>query len=237
MKLFDMECEQDCELFECFPFAMLDETATLPRSAKPLCLGRMAPIVFTVLKEHSGLSSQAVADSVIRELGQEIVDGLSDRTLRRRIYDVLNVFLAAGIAVKEGKALIWKDIGLRRSPSSRPEVLRAAIRMRAIELADKVQIYTSWRLIIERNKREGRRDLTVPVAQTLLVGFRVCSGDYNHDFNRRRIEVLGKTPPLIYSPLEVITKLGFTREQRKAVLLATPQLGEIIPLAFPEEPL
>jgi hypothetical protein len=213
---------------------MIDESVPIPRSAKPLCLGRMAPVVLTVLKTHDPLSFQAVADAVVHEVGGDPSIGNNERTLRRRVYDVLNVFLAAGIAAKQGKTLVWIRTHIRPSANSVPQSLYASIQMREIELIDKISIFVTWKLLMDANRTRPKPPIAVPVWKTLFVGFRTCSGGYDGKFDRRKVMIHAQSPPLFFSPLEVIAKLGFTRDQKKAILLAERQLQDAVPIMFPE---
>jgi hypothetical protein len=102
------------------------------------------------------------------------------------------------------------------------------------ELIDKVSVYVAWKLIVDHNRARAKPLLAVPVWKTFFVGFRTCSGGYNREFDGKRIELHAESPPFFYSPLEVIMKLGFTRDQRKAVVLADRNLRDTSPIIFPD---
>jgi hypothetical protein len=211
---------------------MLDESIALPRSSKPLCLDRISSMVLSVLKTHESLTFQGVADSILSTMSGEPMDASKARTLRRRIYDVLNVFLAARLISKDGKNIIW---GLNPNPAL--SSLIETVRMKQIQLVDKITIFVNWKLVMERNMTRPKPAVTVPVWRTLFVGFTPCQGrSSNHSIDRQTIEIWTASTPTFFSPLEVIATFKFTDAQKLAILQQIPSLRQVIPYIFPDVP-
>jgi hypothetical protein len=158
----------------------------------------------------------------------------SERTVRRRVYDVLNVFVAAGFIQKEGKRILCGRDTDSRVPS-RSESIRETVESRQTALADKVRLLVGWRLVIERNRRLPRPLKAVPLLHTLFVGFAHCrGGGYDQGLDGRSIAIHAESQPLFFSPTEVIGKMGFTRQQQIAALSDFPELQTMVPKLFPE---
>jgi hypothetical protein len=208
------------------------------RSSNPLSLGHMTSSVHTVLKSQLATTFQEVADQVVRELGLDPRDVENERTLRRRVYDVLNVFVAMGLVIKEGKSIRYRpsETLFRRTVSS-ANLQDKEIRIRSLELdlIGKSRILVGWELLISRNRSLPRPTVTIPVTKTLFVGFKSASdGCYDQALDGHKITVHSESPPDLFSPLEVIDKLNFTLEDRYSIINQHPTLHALIPLLFPD---
>jgi hypothetical protein len=192
-------------------------------------------MVFSVLQNHESLTFQMVADSVVRTLGYSQMESNNERTLRRRVYDVLNVFVAAGITAKDGKAIVWRRTRMPTPPDPESDCLAETIRTRRTQLIDKIAVFVNWKLVIQRNRTRERPAVFVPVWRTLFVGFpNVPGSSYEQAVDKKTVEIRCAATPVFFSPLEAIGKMGFTTEQKLAVLRENPQLEKAIPYAFPE---
>jgi hypothetical protein len=195
----------------------------------------MTSSVQAVLKSHLSTTFQDVADEVVRELGLDARDVENERTLRRRVYDVLNVFVAMGLVLKEGKSIRYREGRGSTESSVSSTGLEDKVHSMELDLIGKIRILVGWQLIISRNRRLSRPRVTIPVARTLFVGFKQISDQcYDHTSNGHRVIVHSESPPTIYSPLEVIDKMDFTPEERCAVVNQNPSLKAIIPIMFPD---
>jgi hypothetical protein len=194
----------------------------------------MASVILSILKTRETTTFQDVADAIVTHLGSEVTDLNSERTVRRRVYDVLNVFVAAGFIQKDGKRIICNRTADSRVPS-RSESIREKIESRQTALADKVRLLVGWRLVIERNRKLQRPSKAVPLLQTLFVGFAHCrGGGYDQGLDGRSVAIHAESPPLFFSPTEVIGKMGFTLQQQLAVLSDFPELQTMVPALFPK---
>jgi hypothetical protein len=62
---------------------MLDDGISLPRSAKPLSLGRISSLILSIIQTRAVFTFQSVADAVIHSIGDETMTHNNERTLRR----------------------------------------------------------------------------------------------------------------------------------------------------------
>jgi hypothetical protein len=202
--------------------------------SKALILRQIAPTILTVLKSRPSSSFQDVADAIIADLGGEPLDSRGERTVRRRVYDVLNVFVAVGYAERDGKTIICsRSPDLQSAPSG--DSIRQKIELRQTELADKVRMLIAWRLLIERNRLRERPSCAVPILQTLFVGFARCQGGgYDQGLDGRSVAIHAESLPVFFTPMEVIAKMGFPIEEQVGVMTQYPELQPIVPRLFPE---
>lgn len=171
-----------------------------------------------------------VADSIVASIGPNAVD--SERTLRRRVYDVLNVLVAADFVAKVNKKLMftkpWKI------PESATQ-FGLTVQRKKVALQDKLRILALWQLLIQRNKEITRPTATIPIDKTIFVGFRTNdNGDYGRVLDGRQLEIRAESPPLFFSPMDVVQKLGFSLADQKRVLSEIPDLQPMAKLLSPD---
>ena len=75
-----------------------------------VCLKSIAPRLMEVMREMGTTTSENLAAILINKLVCENQNANSQDTVKRRIYDVINVLSAAGIIEKVGKKLTWKGM-------------------------------------------------------------------------------------------------------------------------------
>ena len=204
-----------------------------PRSSKPLCLIKCASMTLDMLKRKEAMTFAEVADNIVASMGPSAVDGNNERTLRRRVYDVLNVLVAAGFVAKVNKKLMftkpWKI------PESATQ-FGLKVERKKVALQDKLKIFALWKLLIQRNK-EGitKPTATIPIDKTIFVGFRTNdNGDYGRVLDGRQLEIRAESPPLFFSPMDVVQKLGFSLADQKRVLCEIPDLQPMAELLSPD---
>jgi hypothetical protein len=79
--------------------------SAIPRREKPLCLNNLAASVMKFIEAARVTTFQDVADRLILEVSRFLRENKGDKTTRRRVYDVLNVFLAPGLIERSGKSI------------------------------------------------------------------------------------------------------------------------------------
>jgi hypothetical protein len=146
----------------------------------------------------------------------------------------LNVFLAARLISKDGKVIVWNR-SRRTSPTNATSAsLIEKVRMKQIQLMDKITVYVKWKLLIERNINRSKPELTVPVWRTIFVGFTQCQGgSYKLGIDRKKVEIRADSIPIFFSPLEIMGTFQFTDKEKLAVLKRMPYLRSAIPYVFP----
>lgn len=218
-----------------------DQTA---RSAKPLSLSNMAHSVLAVLEQRKTTSFSQVADLIVESIGQasEFDSENDQRTLRRRVYDVLNVFLAAGFVVKEGKTLKYVPGALERRTPDAIEDVRKRLHLKLGVLCDNLKLLIYMKLLIERNSRRSRA-LGAVQLPCMFVGFSdVGNGEITKTLSGRQLQIVVPSVPLFFSPMNVYDCIGFSTAEQIRILrqlrfrsLAIPPrlLATLEPLMFP----
>ena len=93
-----------------------------------ICLKSIAPKLMELMREIRTTTSESLASMLIQRLFIENQNMNAHDTVKRRIYDVINVLSAAGIIEKVGKKLTWHGLNDFRnltsmqtnSPTKRP---------------------------------------------------------------------------------------------------------------------
>jgi hypothetical protein len=195
----------------------------------------MSSTILTIMKTQPLSTFQEVADEVVREVGSEIGDSENERTLRRRVYDVLNVFVAAGLVEKDGKTVRYRGSAVCESCGSSVNSLRQKVHNLEIDLQSKVRVLIGWELMVFRNRVSCESpSLKVPVKETFFFGFRESSVEYyDQALDGRKITIHCHSSPGLFSPLEVIDKVGFNEEDRFRILEQHEELRSLLPVVFP----
>ena len=197
----------------------MKERTQTPRSAKPLSLTNMATSVFSILEQRESTSFSEVADLIVDSIGQnaDFDSSNEQRTLRRRVYDVLNVFFAAGFVVKENKTIKFVQSAKRRNT----EVLvqaRERLQLKKKVLADKLRLLIFHKLVIARNAQRAR-PLDAVQLPCIFVGFTdIGNGEITKTLNGLQLQIVAESPPLFFSPMNVFETLGFSIEEQSRCL-------------------
>jgi hypothetical protein len=158
------------------------------------------------------------------------------RTLQRRVYDVLNVFCAIGIVVKENKRLIFRPQGgtvAPRTPDDPMQQIKERIAIKEAMMIEKGRLVISYRLLIEENRTRKRPSSAVQFP-TLFAGIRsIDHGEVKRSLDGTRLEIITTEPPKFFSPMNVLDGLRFTIESQVDCLRQLPQLAGLEPLLFP----
>ena len=75
-----------------------------------ICLKAIAPRLMELMREIGTATSESLATMLINKLVYENQNLNAQDTIKRRIYDVINVLSAAGIIEKVGKKLTWHGL-------------------------------------------------------------------------------------------------------------------------------
>jgi hypothetical protein len=113
--------------------------------------------------------------------------------------------------------------------------LRERVRNLELDLVSKSRVLVSWLLVMNRNRfSTARPPVMFPIKDTVFFGFRLSPTEYvGRPPDHHQITVKCMSCPSFYSPLEVIDRLGFSPEDRYAILANRPVLHGLIPLVFP----
>ncbi|OHS94122.1 hypothetical protein TRFO_11411 [Tritrichomonas foetus] len=213
-----------------------DEKPSNSRAAKPMCLARVASLVYSTLEKKQQTTFVEVADSILMEISPDQVDQSGDqRTMRRRVYDVLNVLCAAGIITKDQKIISFNPYMINSlSPSSNDlREMKDRITQKERILVERATLLLFYKLLINRNSTTQRPPTTIQLP-AMFVGFgNAGNGEVKRSLDGTRLEVVAQSPPLYFSPVDLYNTLGFREEQQIACIRSIPILRPLENLLFP----
>jgi hypothetical protein len=209
-------------------------TAETPDSAEVhaghgrLCLKAIAPHTLEVMRELGTSTSEDIATMIINSFTRTNPNLSGQETIRRRIYDVINVLSAAGVIDKVGKQVVWR--GGRRSLPAGPRQIPPAdpseerVRSKEQMLCDKVRLLTLYKVLIARNfAREPSPDMfNLPV---ILIGIRdTGKTTFTHSINRCELEIRSHKSMLFLAPSDILKKIGLPKPIIERILTLNPDL-------------
>ncbi|OHS97598.1 hypothetical protein TRFO_36136 [Tritrichomonas foetus] len=211
---------------------MIPQTSNLiPRSAKPLSLANLTPQIFDIIHKNPKTTFAEVADLIC----QETQTNYSDlKTLRRRVYDVLNVLCAANFVSKEGKVISFNSPQQAKSIAYSDEYRnkKAGISMRLNELQEQVKTLLFYKLLVERNRNRPQNPKAVHLPSIIMTFDKVDDGSIQQSIDSKKLTIVTKTSPNFFSPLHLCDTL-FPIEQQIAILRQIPSISKIEETMFP----
>jgi hypothetical protein len=182
------------------------------RTPKPMSLTNLAPKVLQHLQLSRATTFPAAADYVFREIHADQSD---ERTIRRRVYDILNVFLACDFIEKSKSSIQLKN---SRLPNVTPDPRQESIDAKKRELAGKLRMLVIYQCIINRNRHVHRPPGSIHL-NAIFVGFPPSeSGTASRSLDGRSLEVASDAVPIYFSPMDVMDKLSFSLEERNQAI-------------------
>lgn len=192
-----------------------------------ICLKALAPHVMELIRDLKSTTSEDIATCIIEKLTIQNPGLKGQDTIKRRIYDVINVLSAAGIIDKVGKQIIYqgtspffKTIPANSSVLSESDIQR--IKAKEKLLQSKIALFTLFKVLIQRNFNvpEPENRIKLPA---ILVGVKEPSSTIlKHPLVRTEVEFTSKEPMVFLAPSEVLTKINLPKESIKAFLEASP---------------
>jgi hypothetical protein len=208
--------------------------AQTPRSSRPLCLGRMAFNILSILEESNSTSFAEVADRIIATIGAEEVGTQSEqRTLRRRVYDVLNVFCATGLIVKDNKFIQYRPILGTGKQSDVGHQIQARVLLKEATLAEKTKVFLGYKLLIARRREQARPPNAIQLPSIFVAFVDIGNGHVQRAFDGSRLEIIAHSPPRFFSPMGLFEKMGFPPDEQIACLRKMPALAGLEQIVFP----
>ena len=198
------------------------------RSSKPLCLNNLSALVLKFLKKNQTTTFSKVADMVIHEISQTYGDVSVDKTTRRRVYDVLNVFLASGLITKEGKTIQFHQnskngISLNNENSNDNELSNEDEELMAInnekkqQLISKIKLYLTYRSLILRNHSILKPPNAIHLP-AIIIGFNSSLEDISQRYqNGHTLEIQTTDNPIFYSPNDIFKTMSFPIESQRQI--------------------
>jgi hypothetical protein len=181
------------------------------------------------MRELGTSTSEDIATMMVSKLMRSNPSLSGQETIRRRVYDVINVLSAACVIDKVGKQIIWRGdrrcyLPGTRSPSSAAEEdVRIASKERI--LRDKVSILTLYKALIMRNfPRPPAPDaLALPV---ILVGIRDAERTtFTQSLNRCELEIRSRGELTFIGPSDILFRINLPKQSVKSILELSPDMS------------
>jgi hypothetical protein len=180
------------------------------------------------MRDLGTTTSEDIANVIIERLTRAMPRLSGQETIRRRIYDVINVLSAAGIVDKVGKQIVWHG----RPPPTRADSAPTAdvnddARVAAKErvLRDKVALLTLYKALIKRNfaQEPAAGALALPA---VLIGIRDADKTtFTQSLNRCELEVRSTGGLVFLAPSEILQRIRLERTAVKGILDLSPELA------------
>jgi hypothetical protein len=186
------------------------------KEPKPMSLAGLAPQVHEHLRLSRGTTFPAAADYVLQQMRSDLHD---PKTIRRRVYDILNVFLACDL-IEKSKA----EIRLKSLPSASIQSSFAhspgydSMSNKKHELTKKINMLVLYHCVINRNRCVERPAGTFQLS-VIFVGFDASdNGTTRRSLDGKSLVVASDSPPVFFSPMDVLEKLTFSSDERRQVI-------------------
>jgi hypothetical protein len=200
--------------------------AAEPVPSARLCLKDLAPHTLEVMRELESTTSEDIATLTIDKLLRSNPNLTGQDTIRRRIYDVINVLSAAGVIDKVGKQIIWHG---GRQPVVTPAAPKVAdesgIAAKEQVLRDKVSLLTLYKALIKRNftREPGPDALPLPV---ILIGIRDKNqATFTQAINRCDLEIRSKKDLLFMAPSDILRNIRIPAQSIRGILALCPDFA------------
>ena len=202
-----------------------------------LSLKVLAPETARIVREYGTATTEEIATVVITKFQGSIDNSktTTQDTIRRRIYDVINVLAASGLIEKVGKKITWNsttpylqalpsgDSSLNQITTNEDKIIESRIKEKEAQLRAKICLLTLYKALTERNfpKSASEKDISLP---TILI----CLENSNDiafspsDPDNKRIEIRATKQIKLQSPLEILKNINFDKNVIAKLLQAQP---------------
>mmetsp|Transcript_20267 Transcript_20267/g.37847 ORF Transcript_20267/g.37847 Transcript_20267/m.37847 type:complete len:404 (+) Transcript_20267:9932-11143(+) len=138
------------------PYSDSDSETGSPRKVRGL--KHLTSLVKQLVSDHQPTSYKEVAVRLMQDLvqskGSERIR--EEKNVRRRVYDAINVLIAAGVLDKDGKNVIWKekwDAVEVEDRRGEVEASREVVKAKRAELSEILNKYVAIQHLVHRNKK------------------------------------------------------------------------------------
>lgn len=206
------------------------------RGENPLCLNRLAVSVMQFIQTKQVTTFHEVADMIVAKVAQTQNEPNGEKTTRRRVYDVLNVFLASGLITKESKSIRYQPLGNISQETDLPPDMKELIQAceeKQAKLVQRIQLLLAYKSLMARNEKAMRPANAIPMP-VIIVGFNSnIAGGSKAALNGRTLEMYASENPIFYSPMDVFSQLNFPVDLQKQLLREIPGLAASESYVFP----
>ena len=216
------------------------------RSQKPLCLSNIAVPILKIIRKANAKSFSEIADSFLQYLTENGADVSNEKTIRRRVYDVLNVLMAADIIVKDENKQVRITHG-ENDPNDHEEDKEEQEEQKPLPVVDpeeeqrieekkkklivSARLLIYYRLLVERNKKLLRPVTNVQMPSIIIGYTDVKNGRIERSLNGKEMVIHSTKCPHFYSPQNIFNCMEFPKqmqiEKLKEISYLRPIEGEI----------
>lgn len=183
------------------------------------------------LKRKESFSMQDIVNVITQILGKSN----QDATLKRRVYDVVNVLAASGIVQKDGTIIKWVGRTKIDSPIvsetdiSESEKTSMRVSDKIEKLKYKIEMLSLYNAIITRNSLLPRPGNALPLRFIL---FQADDIETERSENKLTLTIIKNTPgpPVLYTPLDVLQSIQFRFNIDQELVNKHPDLAEAVKL-------
>jgi hypothetical protein len=176
-----------------------------------MSLAQIASRVLEHLTIARATTFVATASFVTQAFGPNASD---DRSVRKRVYDILNVLLACRFIEKSGTEVKLVSSGFVTAFEHGRE-REAKIQMlnnKRKTLASKLNLLVHYHALIRRNQNIRRPANAIEVTAIFLGFSDVTNSSTDRSLDSKSLTILAQCRPRFYSPMDVLAKLGLTKE-------------------------
>lgn len=199
-----------------------------------VCLKAIAPRLTDLMRELGNATTDGVVTMLINRIVVENNNSISQDTVKRRIYDVINVLSAAGIIEKSGKKLIWHGLNVmnpKREQADRPAEMepkpsektpeQESLETKEKYLYSKIKRLVLYKTLIQRNTTVPRPENAISLP-SIIIGFASDETVKTEKKEKYSLDVTASQPKLYLSPAEILDKLPIEREKVEKMLSKNP---------------
>jgi hypothetical protein len=178
------------------------------------------------MRDLGTTTSEDIANIIIEKTMRSDPNIRIQDTIRRRIYDVINVLSAAGVIDKVGKQLVWQG---RHQPQrsgvfTGDMVNNDETRIGGKEklLREKIGLLTRYKALLRRNfSRPPKADaISLPV---ILIGItEPTQASLTQPLDRCELDIRSKNPLSFLSPAEILQRIDLPKDSIREILSASP---------------
>jgi hypothetical protein len=190
------------------------------------------------MRDLGSATSEDIATIVINRLMASNPTLSGHDTIRRRIYDVINVLSAAGLIDKVGKQIVWRGSRQTILAAARPQPALGDAKSRAsgkeMLLQNKVALLTLYKTLLKRNfERDPPPDaIALPVIFIAVKDHTKTT--FKQSLTRGDLEIRSTRNLKFMAPGEVMMRLALSKATARTILEMSPELVPYGQLLFPE---
>lgn len=200
--------------------------------ASRICLKVLAPQTLEVMRELETSTSDDLANIVIDNLIKANPKFTGEETVRRRVYDIINVLSAAGFIDKAGKRLVYRGDECPHVPKlicTRNAEQEARCRYKEKVLRDRLSILTLYKALLARNFGRGEPPPdSFPLPAVLLCLKEPDEAAVIQPINGPDLEIRGSSRNLTFmGQQEILQRLKLSKDFiRTLICKASGELAE-----------